>query len=550
MTKKDAGIFPRGDRYFYRKAIPVDIRSLYDGKVEIWRTLGTSDLVQARINAIQVKAEIHGEFERKRLEAQGGLHVRRFSDASLEAIALQFHDYVIDEDDKLRRFNLENGHSDPTAFARPGYLAAMKRDLTDGNFHHVSWWADAVIQRDGLQIVPNSVDYKYLCYCCQRAIVDAVKILIAWDAGDFSQRPQDTIITAPKRVADPAHSFEALFNRYRKDSASSPYSLDQDEKVIATFSEFLGPDADPLEVRGKHIRDFREALRVYPTYASQAAGFKGLTFHDVIKANTKVGRDTLGDKTINRYLSGISSFYKWLRSNDYVQNNPVDGKLIDKRKLVVKKPRRAFTQEELQAVIDKGWFNRPRDAIWWVSLLNLYTGARRAEIAQLQTADVKTFENRLCLLITNESDDDDAEHEKHIKNTNSRRIVPVHPQLLDFGFAKFATRKTRNGQVFPELKPDSREAWGVEVSVPFNKFLKTSGLKEIATRKGTLTYHSFRHTFITEMRRMYRSEEVDLLTGHVKTMGDGYNHTDDLIMKRKIEMIDSLDYRIDLSRLS
>jgi integrase len=71
-----------------------------------------------------------------------------------------------------------------------------------------------------------------------------------------------------------------------------------------------------------------------------------------------------------------------------------------------------------------------------------YTGARVNEISQLRREDIFQVENLWCIRISPE-----AGTAKDAKE----RVVPLHPHLIEQGFAKFA-QATKRGKLFYSLK--------------------------------------------------------------------------------------------------
>jgi hypothetical protein len=49
--------------------------------------------------------------------------------------------------------------------------------------------------------------------------------------------------------------------------------------------------------------------------------FKGLSFRKVIDANVALGKPTISQKTINKYLSAVGSFSTWLLQNEYLDTS-------------------------------------------------------------------------------------------------------------------------------------------------------------------------------------------------------------------------------------
>lgn len=70
---------------------------------------------------------------------------------------------------------------------------------------------------------------------------------------------------------------------------------------------------------------------------------------------------------------------------------------------------------------------------YWSTLLFLYTGARRNEIAALTPYDVKQDEasNIWYFDIT------DEEETKRLKTVAAKRFVPVHSKLIEYGFLEY-----------------------------------------------------------------------------------------------------------------
>src|ERR1700730_276574 len=73
-----------------------------------------------------------------------------------------------------------------------------------------------------------------------------------------------------------------------------------------------------------------------------------------------------------------------------------------------------------------------RAARRWVPWLCAYTGARVNEMTQLRAKDVQNLNGIWCIHITPEAGD---------VKTSEKRLVPLHPHLIEQGFLDFAQRK-------------------------------------------------------------------------------------------------------------
>jgi len=51
-----------------------------------------------------------------------------------------------------------------------------------------------------------------------------------------------------------------------------------------------------------------------------------------VQHNARVGKPTITHRTVNRHLSSLGAFCKWLVSHGYLDQNPVDGMTLKKEK--------------------------------------------------------------------------------------------------------------------------------------------------------------------------------------------------------------------------
>ena len=68
---------------------------------------------------------------------------------------------------------------------------------------------------------------------------------------------------------------------------------------------------------------------------------------------------------------------------------------------------------------------------YWIPLIGIYTGMRLNEICQLYVDDVKYLNRIWYFRLTNERSD------QSLKNKQSKRLVPIHPKLIELGFIDF-----------------------------------------------------------------------------------------------------------------
>ncbi len=231
-------------------------------------------------------------------------------------------------------------------------------------------------------------------------------------------------------------------------------------------------------------------------------------------------------------MDNLSSMFAWAKRNQILTGNPAE-RAIEKPKKTTRDQddRSKFENSDLNKIFTVQWFatgtgernkhgrfNRFRPHFYWLPLLGLYTGARLNELSQLYTNDVKMTETGVLYLDFNldGADKVDADgSDKSLKTVNAKRIVAVHPHLIELGLHDYVKALTAAGhlRLFPELKHDKVKGYGKPAGSWFNaRFL---GNQLGILRDGTRTFHSFRHTFITALGELNVPADIQSqLAGH------------------------------------
>ncbi|MBB4184906.1 integrase [Sinorhizobium terangae] len=173
----------------------------------------------------------------------------------------------------------------------------------------------------------------------------------------------------------------------------------------------------------------------------------------------------------------------------------------------------------------------------------LYSGARPAEIAQLAISDVRQDHGHWIMDITETSDDDDDESVKSVKTEGSRRVVPVHKELVKLGFLDYHAEMKKAGQsrLFPLAERNSRGQMIADYSREFGRYLTRIGLKK---GRGVSLY-SFRHGAFDALRRAgYMDEQFNFIFGHVSgnKVTRGYGVLAQGMIEHRVELINAIAY--------
>lgn len=258
----------------------------------------------------------------------------------------------------------------------------------------------------------------------------------------------------------------------------------------------------------------------------------------------------LSAKSVEKAHGAVRALLTIAEHQEWVPGNVAKGAMLPKDTA----PRqRGFTAEELQAIFNDPVFTagkRPTaakgEAAFWLPLLLLLTGARREELAQLTVDDIKVKDG-VDVISINPTDDDGR-----TKTEQSRRLVPIHHELRRLGFLRYVADRRRAGdrQLFPALKRNKRGQLGAKWGDWWGRYLRGDiGIKDERISPA----HSFRHTFITECRRLRMGDdEKRALVGHTEDAAPPDAHGDygEVPLDTLAEWVNQVNFRgLDLSRV-
>jgi integrase len=257
------------------------------------------------------------------------------------------------------------------------------------------------------------------------------------------------------------------------------------------------------QIRRPDAERIRQLLSQYPTNIKKHDVFAGLSGLEAIEKNSEVGLPTLSNSSVKDYFQKASSFFTWCEQMEYCDINPFKAFRFTSDKKI-SEAKSAYTPTQLSTIFSSEIYTRLKfrhNYQYWLPLLARYTGARLNELCQLYVCDVIQIDN-LWLIDIN-----DSQPKQRLKNLNSRRKVPLHPVLIKLGFIDFI-KSLKTPRIFPELKHE-RDGYGTSASKWYGRHKKALGFGR------GLDFHSFRHTFATELKEQLVSETVVAeLIGH------------------------------------
>lgn len=262
------------------------------------------------------------------------------------------------------------------------------------------------------------------------------------------------------------------------------------------------------DITEKDIYRFREYLML-----SKAKGGAGLS----------------GATRANKFLYLAQWFDECATAGLWKGENPARGAVTysasAKANAAEKNGFRPFTLDELQRIFEPETYaaemRLPHH--FWPPIIALFTGARISEISQCLVDDIAAKDGTRCIVITDEVVTEQAisanGKRKSVKNGQSKRLVPIHPRIIEAGFDLYleSRKAAKEVQLFP-VKLDTQNGAGNAPGKKFSRRLGSLGIVSIEGA-GKVGAHSFRDTVIEQLHEynncQLHDSEIRRWVGHI-----------------------------------
>ncbi|HZH11148.1 MAG TPA: site-specific integrase [Microvirga sp.] len=510
MARRPEHLQLRGSVYWLRVRVPDEVRPII-GKLEIRRSLKTSDATEAkrrvRIERLKVEAEFdeaRSKLGRPRVPSNNGQAVE-LTEEQVWMLATRW--FVTAEKKNVTR-----------------HLDAEEAEVHEADLHFIEDW-DVVSQTVNTAVkellseagIPDLAEHGVaapwrgtLNRVLHQAMVESEKRLINRFSrtAHYPLDPRFTNLSAGTSlnpVSVSSVTLSELIQRYDRDPArprSTPKTKLKQEAQFRLFKEVIGAKTLVASIDREKARKLLDVLSALPSNASKR--FPKRSTQEVVRLAKERGLEPMSATTANSYMSAFTSIMDFAVAETIIKENPAKGLRRAGDGIRRKDRRHSFSTEDLARIFaaplytgclnDEGGYarpgtNRPRRGRFWVPLIALFSGMRQNEICQLTEDDISTLDGTDIILIRS-----DEEGLKRVKTEAGKRFVPIHPELKQMGFMEHVSAIRTNHQpgtrLFPELNIASTGYYSDNFSKWFGHFLDKVGITE--RRKG---FHSFRHTF-------------------------------------------------------
>jgi integrase/recombinase XerC len=187
----------------------------------------------------------------------------------------------------------------------------------------------------------------------------------------------------------------------------------------------------------------------------------------------------ISNRSINRKVSSLKSFYKFLIKTDTIKSSPLKAHSPLKQSKKIQVP---FSQEEINSLLDSDFFTNDYKGVLQKSIIAFFyfTGVRRIELINIKESDISLESSTI----------------KVMGKRSKERIIPILPKLKKSLKYYSEIKSKYNGNTSPEYLFISKN--GKQLSEKFvyrtvNEYFK------LVSPKIKKAPHVLRHSFATHL---------------------------------------------------
>ncbi|MDQ4420062.1 site-specific integrase [Sphingobium sp. DEHP117] len=511
-----------------RKRWPSDVAHILKG--EFTASTGEEDKKRAQENLALIVAE----YNRRVREARDKLAKAprgELSNDECHRMAVQFFEASLPSF-VVRRALDPAKHSELLRDAKER-LGAAQASLGRNSFGAVAGVSRTMVEQAGLDVPDDHPSYEHLQRMLMRAFVELHRAAVAHLEGAADYRPEDSAMREIPASEEAGRTVADLITEY--EAEKSPKWSGSTKKGVAPVFRFLRevfPGRQVASITRADAKMVRSLLEELPANMGKRKELEGLTVPQAIVKGRALGLPKVQPKTINDgYLIHIAAVFNWARREQWIAASPFEGLQVHDPVSDLDR-RDPFTVDQL----NKLFASAPWDAPWnperkqgggafWVPLLCLYHGLRNGEAGGLRVEDIDE-EDGVTVLHVREYG------QRKLKTRESRRTLPVHPELIRLGFLEYVQHRREAGAflLFPEGVVNDRGQVAAKLGERFSARVKAM---DFDGRK--LGMHSFRHGFEDRLRAAELPERTALALAGRSEAGSSRSYGEGVSTKQKAD---------------
>ena len=529
--------------YQFRARIPLNLYPYFNRR-EIKRSLQTKCYNTAK--SLNKRWTYHYDKLLQRLsmnvlsDTQIELYVEKFLHSTLKEL----------ESERIQRNKPSNNMMDELDLFEE-FRKGFKEDLQHGRYEGVKKDINDIFTSNAISIDKDDITYKKLARELIKARMKILDIEEQRSAGnydneyDLSLQENTTTSSQTSNVKiEDIILLKALCEDYIEERSVTKKwdtgTLGEVNYIFNILLELIGPNRDISTIEHKELVTFRNSLLKLPKHISKIEEYKDKAIQDLVDLDLD-GSLVLSITTVNKYIGRVTSLFDYALKRGKIGFNP-SFELNLKNDKKEYEERDIFDDDDLKDIFSMPIYTNKLQATLikkpehvWIPLFGLYQGMRLNEICQLYKEDIIKKDGIWCIDINKKLD-------KRLKNEPSRRTIPIHLKLLEFGFIEYLDALPKESpRIWQNLNYTKDKGYSNAMSKVFSR-LKN----QYVTQDSNKVFHSFRHNVANHLKQILEPERViESLLGHANNSMSTSRYGKAYKPQVQFDMLKKLEYNID-----
>lgn len=432
--------------------------------------------------------------------------------------------------------------------------------------------------RDECVYEPATTEYQTLCRRLLMTQIAAYEVEIERLKGNYEnsydrmterlmEQPQSPAEVPPVSALVSAHpsrptvrlsaAIDTFIAQGEAEGGLDPVTMMEYAQAYRLLPEIVG-DKPVSDVTRDDVRQVLETLQRLPKHMNKIKHTRGKPIHEVLEITSEKRLDKLSPSAVEKKFQRIRAFLTWAFQEGLIEREICAGITFKRSKIDTRRPdeeQDAYTLADLQGLVRgmleerrQGTFDKNPER-YWIPLIALFSGCRLEEICQLHVRDVVQADGIWCFVIVPELDEH-GEKKKRVKRPASKRLMPIHPTLLELGFIEFYQQEIvekRQDHLWPALKRGSNGKFQRNIKDWYNGSDNRKGFENVyiddAKEK---SFHSTRHTFTTALKYLLIDDRLmtELLGQAQQSLAAG-RYGKPFPPAQLFDALRQLDYKVD-----
>ena len=437
------GLTVKGNLYLFRMTIPKDIRNAL-GRSEIKRILPTHGLNESSALCSLLHEKFKGLFKQFRQKMLTGEEILRMADDYLSILEVGSESY---------RSSPGERSPEEVEFEKGVILARIKtcqENLKFNRLREIKSDVDFYISWNKVDVQKGSPQYQLMCREFLKKHLFWLKKEQKLVDGDYGDMMTATPVNMPGRTTEwkpeKIYSLKELSEKYFTQKGNeNAWDARTTRGQIGTFKLFLeiaGENTAVSKITHHDLLEFRDNILLHlPANITKFKKSQGKDYKELLKIK---GVPLISKDTVNDKISMLSSFFKWASKHNFTPKN-IGEDLEIKLKKNPREERSVYEKDDIIKLLTSLPRGTAEAYKFWISAIALFSGMRQGEICQLFKNDIVKVQDVWCFNVSTLSEG------QKTKNESSRRLVPIHPVLMELGFFEYL-KTIKGNRLWPKLE--------------------------------------------------------------------------------------------------